>query len=199
MDNENRPLAFAGFMGALATGILLWCIIPRYFKLTSKAFFQPASVSKIAASLPYGTEDEFVLAAWNYVGNLPYENLGSNMEFYGDVIQCADCYLGSQAVQRQKGNCVSKSSLLASILANRMDINRLKLVVGDYEGEKNQGHMWVEWWRIPQNNWYILESTAQPQYPDPWMMADDYTTTYIPSTFISLDEIECLDNNYCRT
>jgi hypothetical protein len=194
--DENRPLAFAGFAGAIAATLILWCVIPSYSKLTSKAFFQPNSVSSIADSLPHSTEDEFVLAAWQYVGSLPYENIGSNLEFYKNFIQCADCYLGPQAVKRDKGNCVSKSSLLASILANRIDIGRIKLVVGNYEGEKNMGHMWVEWWR--NNDWFILESTDVPHYPNPWMRAEDYEDTYIPSTFISLDEVECLDSNYCK-
>ncbi|MFA5377975.1 MAG: transglutaminase family protein [Dehalococcoidia bacterium] len=164
---------------AVATGLTALATRKTYQVYSLGAFFQPQAVKQIADSMPHTTEDEFVLSAWQYVGAIPYEAIGSDMEFTNGEVYCEDCYLPNQTLDRKVGNCVAKSALLASILANRIAMNRIQIIVGNYVGADNSGgHAWVELWR--GNNWYLLEATKTPSYPVPWIPAESSYNSYKP-------------------
>lgn len=184
----DKRLAFGGV--CLAAGLLAWGLgrANRVYGVYSPAdFFQPASVSDIASQLPYSSEDEFTLAAWEYVGGrIPYEPLGSDMGFGTKAIECEDCYFPTQVISRKKGNCVAKSSLLASLLVNRVSEDRVSIMVGDFHGDYNS-HAWVSMER--GGAWYVLEATAPPAKSKPWLPEEYAYSTYNPHVEINSNYI----------
>jgi hypothetical protein len=184
----DKRLVFGGV--CLATGLLAWGLgrANRVYGIYSPSeFFQPHAVASIAKQFPYTSEDEFTLAAWDYVGRqIPYEPLGSDMEFGDLAIECEDCYFPMQVIARNKGNCVAKSSLLASILTNRIANDRVSIMVGDLYSARNS-HAWVSMER--GGSWYILESTAPPDKRNPWLPEEQAYAMYNPHVEINTDYI----------
>ena len=170
------------YMAAVGAGLTVVATRKTYQVYSLGAFFQPQAVAQIAQQLPSGTEDDFILSAWQIVGSMPYEAIGSDMEFANGRVYCEDCYLAPQTLERKVGNCVAKSALLASILANRIAMNRIQIVVGNYVGEHQGGHAWVELWR--GSNWYLLEATKTPSYPSPWVHASSVYDSYHPEVIL---------------
>ncbi|MHB8084320.1 MAG: hypothetical protein ACYDHZ_00645 [Dehalococcoidia bacterium] len=167
----------------------------EYSVFPAGAFFQPAEVADIAAAIPGDTEDEFVLNAWKYVGGqLAYEPIGSDMFFENGEVKCLQCFMPTEAVKRGKGNCVAKSSLLSSILANYIDTSRIRMVVGEVNSVSSGGHAWVLLNR--SGEWDLLESTQTPG-SQPWKKADDLTSIYKPSVVLSPESFYCTDSKVC--
>lgn len=190
----NRTSVALGWVVAGLAGYLLWRQIRRQ-RINPADFFRPDLVKGIAAKLP-SDPDAFILAAWDYVArDYPYEAIGSDMVFQNGNIECADCYLPGTTLQRDKGNCVAKSSLLASILAVRLPAERVHIIVGSYQGEALGGHAWVEVYR--NYNWYLLESTKIPDTDNPWLLADNSYPTYDPGVLITSKKVTCEDAKYC--
>ena len=181
---------FVIFVSLVGIGIG-WSVAKKMSAYSTGHFFQPQSVKDIADQLPADNEDDFIYSAWKIVGDTPYEDIGSSMDFVKGEVYCADCYFPTQTLERQEGNCVAKSSLLASILANRISSSRIQLVVGKYA--KEGGHMWCEVWR--NNDWYLLESTKSPdKYEKPWMIADQQYTKYKPEVIMETDSLRDVSN-----
>lgn len=176
------------FMAAFGAGMTIIAKRKNYQVYNLGQFFQPAAVKDIASQLPNSTEDEFSLAAWQLVGSIPYEAIGSDMEFYNGQVYCEDCYLAPQTLDRQVGNCVAKSALLASILANRISMNRIQIVIGNYVGENIGGHAWVELYR--NTDWYLLEATKTPSYPVPWVPASQVYNIYNPEIVLENSHLQ---------
>jgi hypothetical protein len=153
----------------VAAGTVLGAVV--LIKLTSKAFasqyvsfpasdfFQPDKVTYLADLLATEDEDEFILNAWNYVGlGITYEPIGSDINFDGETISCLYCWTVEQTLARGLGNCVCKSSVLASILLNRLAPERVHMVIGGFAIDGVGGHSWIE---IDRNGTrYIVEATS---------------------------------------
>lgn len=158
------------------------------------SFIEPDKVADIAATFPAGSGDEFILAAWNYVGAIPYEPIASDVYFYGNQVKCLKCYMSTAVLERNKGNCVAKSALLISLLLNRLDPNSVAMVIGDViQGGQAQGHAWLE---VARNgSWYTVEATMPPPLY-PWITVD-MATKYRPSIFITRNSFTCNDPEMC--
>lgn len=194
-------LGFGLYMLGVIAGTTLLATRKTQQVYTLGAFFQPAAVSSIAQELPQLTEDDFIISAWQFVGSIPYEAIGSDMEFANGRVYCQDCYLPTQTLTRKVGNCVAKSSLLASILANKISLSRIQIVIGNYVGESQGGHAWVELWK--GDNWYLLEATKTPS-SQPWVIATSAYGSYQPEIVLesnrlihlSQHEVEKMLNGY---
>jgi hypothetical protein len=181
---------FVIFLSLVGIGIG-WSVAKKMSAYSTGHFFQPQIVKDIADQLPTDNEDDFIYSAWKMVGDTPYEAIGSAMDFVKGEVYCADCYFPAETLERNEGNCVAKSSLLASILANRISSKRIQIVVGKYVGEG--GHAWVELWR--DNAWYLLESTKSPdRYEHPWMIADGQYAKYKPEMIMESDSLRDVSN-----
>ncbi len=199
-NNHQFGISFIASMVAGMTMLLLQkTTLSQSVTFPVSSFFQPESVSSLADSLPNTSEEEFVSAAWDYVGSrIPYEAIGSDLYIQGDLCTCEDCYLGVSAIIRGKGNCVSKSSLLASILTNRVPKDRVAIVIGEVfnsVGVSGGGHCWVEY-MAPDGTWYVLESTIPPRG---WIPVAMVSSQYIPSFILVDGSYQCDDPNMCAT
>lgn len=188
-------------VGALVAGaVVLVKVVPNLFvsgytSFAAAAFFQPEKVADLAAGFSTESEDAFVLDAWQWVGaNIPYEPIGSDIEFDGAVIRCLDCYTVEQILARGKGNCVSKSALLASILLNRIAPGRIHMVIGGFSLDGVGGHAWCELDR--EGAWHLLEATSPPP-KQPWTPAESVSMVYIPYAVFNPVSFQCLDNRIC--
>lgn len=200
MGTDGRlksPILFAAVAG-LAILFLKKQTASALVTYPISAFVQPGLVADLAATFPQTEEEDFVYAVWDYVGSsIPYEAIGSELYVVGDFFTCSDCYLGTDALQRKKGNCVSKSSLLASLLTNRVPSNRVAVVVGEIVNTAGgrSGHCWVEY-QSPAGIWYVLESTIPPQG---WMPVAMVSDQYIPNMIIINGSYQCNDHDMCQT
>ena len=194
-SNNGAVLAILG-----VAGLTLFLKSNRYSGYETFAvsdFIQPELVAGIAASLPEN-EDDFILAAWEMVGNeITYEPIASDIYFLGDTVQCLKCYRATAALERRLGNCVAKSSLLASILANRIPDDRLMMVIGDLRNNGTGGHAWLNVNR--GGKWYLVESTLPPKMSNPWTEVSATGSVYIPAIYISRNEFICGDPEMCFT
>lgn len=190
----NKTSVALGLVVASLAGYVIW-LRSRFTVYRPADFFRPDLVKDIAAKLPADT-DSFILGAWDYVAkDYPYEAIGSDMLFQNGNIECADCYLPGTTLKRETGNCVAKSSLLASILAVRLPAEKVHIIIGSYQGEALGGHAWVEVYR--NYNWYLLESTKSPDMNNPWLLADNSYPTYDPGVLITTTKVSCEDAKYC--
>ncbi len=188
---------FLGFLASLAVGGTMWWMQSRlrYVDLHTSQLFQPDAAKNIANSLPYEIEDDFLLSAWDFVGrDIAYEPLGSKMDFNGDIITCAKCYMPEETLSRGRANCVGKSILYASIIVNKIPANRVNIVVGELAHNGVGGHAWVELYR--NGSWYLIETTKPPP-SQPWVKANDMYSIYIPAVYLSESEVSCGENTYC--
>lgn len=185
-------------VGIFAVFVALFFLFKSRFSVIKPSnFFRPDLVAGIADRFPKD-EDGFILACWNYVGTrIPYEHVSSDMIFSADnQVRCDDCYLPATTLQRVAGNCVAKSSLLASLLVTRLPEQNVHIIVGSYSGEELGGHAWVEVWR--QGNWYLLESTLAPDMGHPWMLADSSYPQYDPGVLITMSKVVVEDKQYIQ-
>ena len=190
----------------VAAGTVLGAVV--LIKLTSKAFasqyvsfpasdfFQPDKVTYLADLLAAEDEDEFILNAWNYVGlGITYEPIGSDINFDGETISCLYCWTVEQTLARGLGNCVCKSSVLASILLNRLAPERVHMVIGGFAMDGVGGHAWLTVNR--GGGEYIVEATSPPKAVQPWVPASLMSSVYIPYAVFSPLDFACLDNHFC--
>lgn len=191
MTLSSKQVAGLVGIGGLALAFLG---ATRSKSYTAAEFFQPQTVSDIAANLPVG-EDEFILAAWRFVGGLQYEAIGSVFTVEGQRIDCSRCYLPLETLGRNQGNCVAKASLLSSILLNRLSPGRVYIAIGDldYQGSVG-GHSWVLVER--QGGWYVLEATSPPK-AQPWMTASSVSQRYIPYVLLGPNDLVCEEPQLC--
>ena len=106
------------------------------------ALINPSAVADIAASLP-ANEDDFIIAAWEYVAsNVQYENFGSILYFTDQGVECDECFTPLEVLAAGESNCVGKSILLTSILRNRIPPDRVYMAVGTLNLNSNGGHAW---------------------------------------------------------
>lgn len=200
--DDNRERAFLGFLGSMAAGGFLWWLQTRlrYAVFPSAAFIQPDSeaVQAIAASLPAGSEDSFILDAWDFVGQeIDYEAVGSDITFVNSHVRCLKCHFPPKVLERGKGNCVGASSLLSSILATRIDPARVGMAVGDLALDGIGGHAWSLVQRQDEE-WYILEATRAPGI-SPWVKTSDLVEVYRPAAIITGESFTCQDKKLCVT
>jgi hypothetical protein len=188
----------------VAAGVVLGAVVllkngsgGQYVTFPASDFFQPQTVSAQATDLYQEgmTEDEFILAAWQWVGStITYEPIGSDIDFNGELIKCLYCWTVDQTLARGKGNCVCKSAVLASILLNYINPERIHMVIGGFSLDGVGGHCWVT---VNRNGTdYILEATATPKDP-PWMAADLMSEIYIPYAVFSQVDFSCVDHSFC--
>lgn len=186
---------FVVYMGV--TGLLLTLLARRKSSVMYSAsdFFRPEEVKAIADSLPYSSEDDFIQAAWQYVGStIPYQAINSDMLFDGkSSILCQDCLTPGETLTNQEGNCLAKSALLASILVTRIPADRVNIIVGKYAVVG--GHAWVECQRS-DGKWYVLEATGVPKPGKKWVLADDVYPMYSPGVYMTADLAICDDPSY---
>ena len=189
----------------VAAGAVLGAVV--FIKLTSKVFgsqyvsfpasdfFQPEKVSGLAATLDDEDEDQFILNAWNYVGrNITYEAIGSDINFDGQTISCLYCWTVDQTLARGIGNCVCKSSVLASILLNRLPPSRVHMVIGGFALDHVGGHAYL---LVDRNGTqYVVEATAPPK-AQPWVPASSVATIYLPYAVFSPIDFRCVDTHFC--
>ena len=185
---------FLGFIGSLAAGLTVWALQSRmtYAEFPVDDFFQPETVADIAAALDHTSEDAYILSAWEWVGsNMAYTKQGSDLEFVDSHVKCNRCVLPPVSVERMKGNCLAKSSVLVSLLRHRLPSSHVALVVGDVLYNGVGGHAWVEVTR--HGEWYLLESTGPPGQR-PWKTAESLSELYVPLAFVNDERgIECND------
>lgn len=182
-------------VGLLMAGSLIYLLQRRNFAvLAASNFYRPDLVQEIANKLP-NDRDAFILAAWHYVATaFPYEDIGSEMSFQNGYIECVDCYLPNQTLDREEGNCVAKSSLLASILVTKLPASTVHIIIGHYTDRVSGGHAWVEIYR--DNAWYLLDATKTPDFNNPWKLADLSFPQYDPGVLITNDSITVEDPAY---
>lgn len=158
-------------------------------------FFQPEAVSELADQIPGETDREFTLSAWEFVGrDIHYEAIGSDMDFYNHSVKCLDCYLPLEVLKKGSANCVGKSSLLASLLLNRLPASSVMMSIGTLATNHIGGHAWVE--AEVGGTWYLLESTIAPP-SNPWRPVQALGSIYIPSLKFSPVAYQCLDPGLC--
>jgi hypothetical protein len=167
----------------------------QYVSFPASDFFQPDKVTYLADLLSAEDEDEFILNAWDYVGRtITYEPVGSDINFDGQTISCLYCWTVEQTLARGMGNCVCKSSVLASILLNRLAPERVHMVIGGFALDGVGGHAWCQ---IDRNGaQYILEATSPPK-AQPWVPAAIMGSVYIPYAVFSPLDFVCVDNHFC--
>ncbi len=188
----------------VAAGVVLGTVVllkrasgGEYISFPASDFFQPTKVSALAESLypEDATEDEFILNAWQWVGSsIVYEPIGSDIDFDGQIIKCLYCWTVEQTLQRGMGNCVCKSSVLASLLLNYIAPERVHMVIGGFSLDGVGGHAWLTCERNGVD--YILEATSTPK-PQPWIPATSMSTVYIPYATFSQVDFSCLDHSFC--
>lgn len=189
MPSRWSPLIALG----MGVGLTIW-LSRRSITLVAADFFRPDLVADITVDFPQN-EDDFILAAWNYVAGIPYEAIGSDIYVQENIIECADCYLPATTLERRIGNCLAKSALLASILMTRLPAEYVHIIIGSYKYEEIGGHAWTEVYR--DGAWYLLESTREPNMLNPWLLADDSYPLYDPAVLITSNRISCEDEKYC--
>ncbi len=195
-EGRDSPL-FVGVLASLIAGGLIWWSQERltYSTFPAVGFFQPQAVALLADSIPYQNEDEFILESWKIAGQgIPYEPIGSDLYFSDSEVQCLSCFTAAEAIRRRKGNCVAKSSLLVSLLANRIPSERLRMMMGGVANDGIGGHAWVNVYR--NGDWYLLEATRGP-WEQPWVPASALSSIYMPSVVISPNEFYCNDPDLC--
>lgn len=198
-EPSKKELAMVA-MGTLATlamaaARLAPFLVAQRVTFPPEAFLQPDKVRDLADLLWRGDEEEFILDAWQVVGeNLDYEPIASDIDVVNGMITCDRCYTVKETINRGMGNCVSKSALLASILLNRMEPDRVYMDIGNYKKDGVGGHAWVE---VERNgSLYTIESTSTPP-PNPWATSRAAEQYYLPKARISVDGIECRDRSFC--
>ncbi len=159
-------------------------------------FFRPdeQEIQDIAERLP-ADEDQFILGAWRLVGEMRYENIASSFDIKDTQVFCSACYLPSETLNRNMGNCVAKSALLASILLTRLSPGRIYLAIGDLiSGSGPVGHAWL----IVRRGglWYVVEATLPPPMP-PWRTVQDQERKYVSHALVSPTELVCNEPNIC--
>ena len=180
---------------ALAAARLAPLLVAQKVTFPPEAFLEPDKVRDVADMLWQGDEEAFILDAWQVVGeNLEYEPIASDIDVVNGLITCDKCYTVKETINRGMGNCVSKSALLASILLNRLEPDRVYMDIGNYKKDGVGGHAWVEVER--GGSLYTIESTGTPP-PNPWATSKAVEQFYLPKARISVDGIECRDNSFC--
>jgi hypothetical protein len=191
-------IALAGLGAITALALALARVAPLLVaarvKFPVQGFFEPAKVAWVADQLPQDNEDEFILAAWDFAADIPYEPVGTDLDFVEGEVVCDGCYSVVQTLNRELGNCVGKSALLASILLNRIEQSRVFMAVGHYlDRGRSSGHAWVELER--DGDLYLLEST-QPPSSNPWRLATR-SSAYTPYATFSQERFDCLNHSFC--
>lgn len=184
-----------GLVGSFLAGLAIWWMQGRLSRqeYSTADLVNPNAVLDIAETLPKD-EDEFIIAANDLVANsVAYQGFASDLYFLNDRIRCKDCYLPSATRQTGTGNCVSMSSMLASILRTRLPAKRVLMAVGDMSVNGFGGHAWVEVQR--NNDWYTLEATAPPQG---WQRTEQAAKYYHPKTIFNDKDFVCYDPDLCK-
>lgn len=191
------------FFYAVAAGTVTGLVMSWVYSLGSNPvasfpvddFFQPESVADLAAGFPAETEEDFIMSAWEFVGKeIRYQAIGSDMDFYDHSVTCTGCDLPLTVLKKGASNCVGKSSLLASLLLNRMDPSRVRMSIGTLSTNHIGGHAWVE--VEEAGTWYLLEATIGPSI-NPWKPAFALNAVYVPSLRFSPVVYQCLDPALC--
>ncbi len=175
--------------------LFLPMLIAKKVTFPSNAWFEPQKVKFLADQLTQGSEDEFILSAWDLVGRgLVYEAFGSDIDIDQGIITCDKCFTTDQILNRGGSNCVGKSAMLASLLLNRLPANRVYMAIGHFAGDGVGGHAWCLVDRGGTD--YLLEATSPPP-AQPWTPASLVSRIYIPYAVFSPESFECLDHQFC--
>ena len=194
---STREHLFLGLAGSLAAGLSVWWIQSRLSKgrYSLADLFSPQHTADIADALPQD-EDEFILAAWDLVGQkISYSAYGSTIKFFDSSVSCQRCLLPEQVLRRRAANCVGKANLLVSLLRNRLPEDRVYMTIGQLAVDHLGGHAWV----IVQSHngvWYVLEATMPPP-TQPWIPMALVSSTYIPDAFVNDHGLVCMDEEIC--
>ena len=180
-------------IAAAAVGVLLYRTIAsaatQLFALFQ--FISPASVSDIAAQLPAG-EDEFIIAAWEQVGNdITYDGYASEITIMDHTVECARCLLATEVLNAGRANCVGKAILLTSLLRNRLPADRVYMAIGQLSMDGVGGHAWVVVQRA--GSWYLLESTRPP---NGWQLVAS-RPEYILEALLNDQDVICTSSSLC--
>lgn len=191
---DDRERLFFGFVASLAAGLAVWGMQSRLVSFPARDFIQPEAVAHLAAQLPED-EDEFILAAWDMVGrDIKYEGFASDIRFVDSQVKCLKCFLPAAVLRSGESNCVGKSSLLASLLATRLEGERIRMVIGELNVDGVGGHAWVAVFR--HGDWYLLEATKPPGV-QPWVRASQLASVYYPMAYISPTGVSCTSKKLC--
>jgi len=190
---KEPPKLFLEFLGSFGAGLAIWWMATRVgSKYSTADFVNPEAVADIAASLP-SEEDRFILSAWNYVTeNIQYQGYSSNLYFVNDAIKCSGCRVPEATLKVAKGNCVSMSSVLTSILRNRLPPERVFMTVGEWW---YRGHAWCQVQR-QNGRWYLLESTSPPTKG--WVLVDAVSYIYKPFSYFNDQLFYCYSEELCK-
>lgn len=196
IKEKESPQLFIEFLGSLIAGFAIWGIASSlgYKKLSTADLVAPEPFSQVAASMP-ADEDQFIQAACDYVlNNVQYQGYASNLYFVGDMITCSGCRLPEKTLTLGKGNCVAMSSVLASILRNRIPPERIFMAVGEVRFDGIGGHAWCVVQR-KDGRWYLLESTT-PQKG--WVPLESVVNIYIPYSYFNDQLFYCYSDSLCH-
>ncbi len=191
----KAPLAVLAAGGLAILLIKTMVASNEYDTFPASDFFQPIKVAGLADTMDTGTEDDFILNCWNYVGSeVEYTSTPSDIEFEGNYITCLYCYTVGETLASGRGNCVNKSALLASLLLNRLGPERVRMIIGGFSLDGVGGHAWLNVKR--GDTWYLVEATSPPKDP-PWVPVEATTTIYLPYAVFSPASFECVDHSVC--
>lgn len=193
-DQEKKSLALAGLVFISASALTWWLLTKSGIKLFPGDLVNPAAGADIAGALP-SDEDQFIMSAWDYVAStIQYQGYSSKLYFVDSSIRCLGCQIPEVTLKEGRGNCVSMSSLLASILRNRLPPERVFMCIGETNFDGIGGHAWDIVQRR-NGQWYLLESTRQPTQ---WMPASLYGTMYQPFTYLNDHLLYCMNPQICK-
>ena len=164
MENRSETLAL-GFFASLAAGAAIY-ILTKEAVMKLSALVDPQAVAPIAATLPQD-ESTFIDAALQWVKDkIEYEDASSELNFHDSSVNCNGCFTPLQTLRRARGNCLSQSNLLTSLLRNRIPVDRVYTAVGDVKLNGLGGHAWsvVKIGDI----WSILDPTSKSVYIMPY-------------------------------
>ncbi|MFH1486985.1 MAG: hypothetical protein ABIH46_13010 [Chloroflexota bacterium] len=196
MESPAKALVVAGL--SVSAIFLLLRLKSNRARISLTRLFNAEAVKHLADQLPRTSEDDFILAAWQAVGqDVVYQSYGSILVFSPDLVDCQRCLLPEQVIRKMGGNCVAKSVLLVSILRNRLPSRRVYMAVGtlNHNGSSG-GHAWVLVQR--HGAWYVLESTMSPPLDNPWMPVSLASESYTNEATVNDKHLNCYDPSVCE-
>lgn len=180
-------------LGALTGGAFLLAVRERLLvaRFPASNFIQPEKVAHIAEKFPFD-ERAFIYHAWDFVyRNIRYRPFGTAIRFYDSTAVCHRCLFPEEVLRRGEANCVGMASLLVSLLRNRIEPERVLMVMGDLRKNGVGGHSWCE---INLGDWYILEPTSPPGR---LYKAEALKEIYRPEVYLNDVYFSCISPELC--
>lgn len=173
---------------------------------TLREFITPDAfaVKELYQRLKGSTEEETILACWNWVvENIRYPKSDRRVMYYGGKEYVAEDWWGlpAETISTGSEDCDGRAFLLVSLLRNFLPEDKVFAVLGNLAKDGASGHAWVT---VSRGNWHILETTLSSLPDNPWKL-DGVENIYRPAlyfndkeVFASVKEKLCLPLGPCK-